>query len=162
MARNDQNDEMTGKTAPDFTLPDADGRPARLADWRGRWLVLYFYPKDDTPGCTLEAMDFTRLLNDFQALDADVAGISRDTPEKHCRFAERHQLKVRLLSDPDHAVHDRYGAWGVKKFMGRTMEGALRTTFLIDPEGRVAAVWRKVKAIGHAQEVLETLKKLHD
>lgn len=159
MAFRNEQDEMVGRQAPDFSLPDADGQTVRLSDWKGRWVVLYFYPKDDTPGCTQEAIEFTRLLPEFQSLGADVVGISRDTPEKHCRFAQRHQLEVRLLSDADHGVHERYGAWGVKKFMGRTMEGALRTTFLIDPEGRVAAVWRNVRAVGHAGEVLEKLRQ---
>lgn len=160
MARKDTKDTMMGMPAPDFLLPDADGKLVQLADWKGRWLVLYFYPKDDTPGCTLEAIEFSRLLPEFYALGADVVGISRDTPEKHCRFAQRHKLVVRLLSDVDHTVHKRYGAWGNKKFMGRTMEGALRTTFLIHPEGHIMAVWRQVKAVGHAQEVLETLRQM--
>lgn len=159
MARNDTQDTMIGMQAPDFLLSDSVGKPVQLADWQGKWLVLYFYPKDDTPGCTLEAIEFSRLLPEFHALGADVVGVSRDTPEKHCRFAQRHELVVRLLSDVDHAVHERYGAWGNKKFMGRTMESALRTTFLINPESRVVAVWRQVKVVGHAQEVLETLRQ---
>jgi len=146
--------------APDFTLPDQDGVPVRLAERRGHWTVLYFYPKDNTPGCTLEGQEFTALLPRFRAAGAEVFGVSRDSGKTHCGFAQRYGLGVRLLSDPDHVVHAAYGAWGQKKRFGITSEGALRSTFLIAPDLSVAAAWDSVKAVGHAQEVLDRLLAL--
>ncbi|MBU1069460.1 peroxiredoxin [Myxococcota bacterium] len=149
-----------GTPAPDFTLPDQDGRPVSLSDWKGKWTVLYFYPKDNTPGCTLEGQEFTALLPRFSEAGAEVFGVSRDSGKIHCGFAQRYGLAVRLLSDTDHAVHAAYGAWGVKKRFGISSEGALRTTFLIGPDLRIAAAWTAVKAVGHAQEVLMKLSDL--
>jgi peroxiredoxin Q/BCP len=151
---------QTGSTAPDFTLPDQDGAPVALSDRKGKWTVLYFYPKDDTPGCTLEAMEFTARLAQFHKAGAEVYGVSRDSEKTHCDFAQRHSLTVRLLSDPERVVHQAYGAWGVKKMYGKELEGAIRSTFLIAPDLTIAAVWPTVKAVGHAKEVLDRLLAL--
>jgi peroxiredoxin Q/BCP len=156
----EENTMKLHQTAPEFALPDQNGVPVRLDDRRGQWTVLYFYPKDNTPGCTLEGQEFTALLERFRAAGAEVFGVSRDSGKTHCGFAERYGLKVRLLTDPDHAVHAAYGAWGTKKRCGVTSEGALRSTFLIAPDLSIAAVWSSVKAVGHAQEVLDRLLSL--
>ncbi len=149
-----------GKPAPPFTLPDQDGTPVSLADLAGRWVVLYFYPKDDTPGCTTEACEFTSSIAEFEGLDAVVLGCSPDTPQKHRSFIAKHDLKVRLLSDPNHAVMERYGAWGEKTMYGRTTKGVIRSTVVIDPQGTVAHHWPRVKASGHAAKVRERLAEL--
>ena len=149
-----------GEVAPDFVLKDADGRDVRLSDFRGKWVVLYFYPKDNTPGCTREAVSFTELAEEFERLGAVVIGISPDPPERHTRFIRKHKLKVRLLSDTEKEVLKAYGAWGRKRRYGREYEGVIRSTYLIDPQGRVAHVWPKVKVEGHAREVLEVLRRL--
>ena len=151
-----------GDVAPDFVLKDADGNDVKLSDFRGRWVVLYFYPKDNTPGCTKEAVGFTELAGEFERLGAVVIGVSPDPPDRHARFIRKHNLRVRLLSDTEREVLKAYGAWGKKKRFGREYEGVIRSTYLIDPEGRVAYVWPKVKVEGHAQEVLETLKRLKE
>ncbi len=143
--------------APDFSLPDQEQNTYCLSERKNQWIVLYFYPKDNTPGCTLEGMQFSSLLSDFREKGAEVIGISRDSPASHCKFAKKHELSVRLLSDADGTVHRLYGAWGRKKMMGREFEGALRSTFLIGPDGRIRALWKKVKVVGHAQEVLNRL-----
>lgn len=122
--------------------------------------MLYFYPRDNTPGCTVEAREFTELLPEFEKLGAAVIGVSKDSLESHRRFAEKHGLKVTLLSDPEHRVIEAYGAWAKKKMRGREYWGTVRTTYLIDPEGRVAKVWRRVRARGHAAKVLEELRRL--
>jgi len=149
-----------GSKAPDFTLPDQSGDDLSLGDLRGRWVVLYFYPKDDTPGCTTEACEFTDALSEFEKLDATVLGCSPDPPEKHRRFIAKHDLKIRLLSDTDHEVMQRYDAWGEKKMYGRTSMGVIRSTVLIDPEGRIAHRWPKVKAAGHAAAVQQKIQEL--
>ncbi len=149
-----------GQHAPDFTLPDQDGQPRRLADYRGRWVVLYFYPKDDTPGCTTEACEFTAALSEFADLDAVVLGCSPDPPESHRAFADKHGLAITLLSDPGHEVMQRYGAWGEKTLYGKKRLGVIRTTVLIDPEGHVAHRWSHVRAAGHAAAVRERLAQL--
>ncbi|MCS7181505.1 MAG: thioredoxin-dependent thiol peroxidase [Thermoanaerobaculum sp.] len=146
--------------APDFVLPSSEGGTFQLSQQRGRWVVLYFYPKDFTPGCTTEACEFRDLLGDLLALGAVVVGVSADSAARHQAFSEKHGLSFPLLSDEDGAVAKTYGAYGEKTFMGRKSVGVLRTTYLIDPEGRVARVWEKVKAAGHAAEVLEALRKL--
>jgi peroxiredoxin Q/BCP len=151
---------QVGAAAPAFTLQDQDGVAVSLADLRGQWVVLYFYPKDDTPGCTTEACEFTEGIEAFRGLDAEVLGCSADSPEKHRKFIAKYGLAVRLLSDPDHAVMERYGAWGEKSMYGRTTMGVIRSTVLIDPGGRVAAHWPKVKAAGHAAKVKEKLEEL--
>jgi peroxiredoxin Q/BCP len=149
-----------GATAPAFSLPDQDGVPVPLSSLRGSWVVLYFYPKDDTPGCTTEACEFSEGIEDFRGLDAVVLGCSADSPEKHRAFIKNHDLAVRLLSDRDHAVMEAYGAWGEKSMYGHTTMGVIRSTVLIDPDGRVAFHWPKVKAAGHAEKVREKLAEL--
>jgi len=149
-----------GKAAPAFALPDQDGRQVRLADFRGRWVVLYFYPKDDTPGCTTEACEFTDGIERFAGLDAVVLGCSADSPESHRKFIAKYSLKLTLLSDPTHEVMARYGAWGEKTSYGRTSMGVIRSTAVIDPAGKVAAHWPTVKAAGHAEAVREKLAEL--
>ena len=149
-----------GKTAPEFALPDQDGSQVRLADLRGKWVVLYFYPKDDTPGCTTEACEFTDGIKAFEGLDGVVLGCSADTSESHRRFIAKHDLKVALLSDADRSVMKAYGAWGSKTMYGRTTMGVIRSTVLIDPNGIVAHHWPNVKASGHAEKVREKLSEL--
>jgi len=149
-----------GAKAPAFTLPDQDGKDVSLSSLRGSWVVLYFYPKDDTPGCTTEACEFSEGIEAFRDLDAVVLGCSADTPEKHRAFIAKYGLTLRLLSDRDHAVMEAYGAWGEKSMYGRTTMGVIRSTVIIDPSGRVAHHWPKVKAAGHAAEVREKLAEL--
>jgi peroxiredoxin Q/BCP len=146
-----------GEQAPDVTLPDETGTIHRLADQRGRWTVLYFYPKDDTPGCNTEACQFRDLDEDYAATDADVWGVSKDTAASHRRFREKFSLPFTLLSDPDREVIERYGAWGQKTALGKTYTGLIRSTYLIDPDGRIARTWPTVKADGHAANVLNAL-----
>ena len=149
-----------GVKAPVFELPDQDDRNVSLNNLAGNWVVLYFYPKDDTPGCTTEACEFTESIAQFQDLDALVLGVSPDSPASHRRFIEKHHLKVRLLSDPDHKVMDAYGAWGVKQMYGKETVGVIRSTILIDPQGNVARHWSKVQAEGHAAKVCDALAEL--
>jgi peroxiredoxin Q/BCP len=149
-----------GKKAPTFTLPDENGAQVKLSDLAGQWVVLYFYPKDDTPGCTVEACEFTSGLKGFEKLEAAVLGCSADSPESHRRFIAKHKLKVKLLSDPDHAVMEKYGAWGEKNNYGKKTMGVIRSTALIDPAGKVAHHWPTVKAAGHAEQVRAKLAEL--
>jgi peroxiredoxin Q/BCP len=149
-----------GGKAPGFKLPDQDGTLVSLSDYEGKWVVLYFYPKDDTPGCTTEACEFTAGIADFKGLSAEVLGCSPDSPETHRKFISKYDLGVRLLSDPDHGVMEIYGAWGEKNLYGRVTVGVIRSTVIIDPEGRVAHRWKRVKARGHAEKVRERLQKL--
>jgi peroxiredoxin Q/BCP len=149
-----------GKKAPAFTLQDQTGARVKLSDLAGQWVVLYFYPKDDTPGCTVEACEFTSGLPRFEKLDAVVLGCSRDTAESHRKFMAKHGLAIRLLSDPDHAVMEKYGAWGEKTNYGKTTMGVIRSTVLIDPSGKVAYHWPTVKAEGHAEKVRAKLAEL--
>lgn len=145
-----------GDPAPDFRKPSTHGEQ-RLADYRGRWLVLYFYPKDETPGCTTEACDFRDAL---PGLDAAVVGVSPDSLESHERFRENHGLPFPLIADEDHALAEAYGAWGEKSNYGRTYEGVIRSTFLIDPEGRLAEAMRNVRSTGHVERVARRLAEL--
>ena len=149
------------KSAPAFTLPNQDGKNVSLSDFKGKWLVLYFYPKDDTPGCTIEAIDFTKFIGQFQKAGTVVVGVSPDSQKSHCKFQEKHTLKIQLLSDESKKMLEMYGTWGKKKFMGREYMGVLRTTFLIDPKGKIAYIWENVKVNNHAQEVLERVKYSH-
>lgn len=149
-----------GKNAPDFTLLDQDETEVSLEQFEGSWVVLYFYPKDDTPGCTTEACEFTEGIEAFQNMDAVVLGCSPDSPERHRTFIEKYNLSVRLLSDPDHGVMEAYGAWGEKMMYGRKSVGVKRSTVIIDPDGRVAHHWKSVRAKGHAAKVQERLQQL--
>lgn len=149
-----------GAPAPDFSLPDQDGVTVSLKSLAGRWVVLYFYPKDDTPGCTTEACEFTASIADFEGLDAVVLGCSPDSPASHRKFIAKHGLKLRLLSDPEHTVLAAYGAYGEKKMYGKPVVGVIRSTVIVDPGGRVAAHWPTVKAAGHAAEVAGRLAAL--
>ena len=151
---------LAGSKAPAFAAKNQDDRLVRLADFKGQWVVLYFYPKDDTPGCTTEACEFTASIKDFEKLDAVVLGCSPDSTERHRKFIAKYKLKVSLLSDPDHEMLEAYGAWGDKKLYGRSFLGVLRSTVLISPDGKIAHHWPKVKAAGHADEVGETLRQL--
>ena len=151
-----------GDTAPDFCLPDKDNKEVCLKDFKNKYIIVYFYPKDNTPGCTTEAIGFTGILPDLQKLDANVVGISPDSPESHSKFAEKKNLKVSLLSDPEKEVLKKYGAWGLKKFRGKTYMGVIRSTFLVDPKGKIAHVWPKVSVKGHAEEVKSILTDLQN
>jgi peroxiredoxin Q/BCP len=151
-----------GSEVPDFCLPNQDEEEICFRDIKGRWIVLYFYPKDNTPGCTTEAIDFTEALPDFTKLDAIVVGVSPDSPEKHRKFIEKKELKITLLADEDKEVCKLFGVWQLKKFMGKEYMGVVRSTFIINPEGKVVALWRKVRVKGHVdavKEKLETLQK---
>ena len=149
-----------GKPAPDFSLKNQADQDVRLSDYDGQWVVLYFYPRDNTPGCTVEACEFTSGVEEFAALDAVVLGCSPDTTRKHRNFIKKFDLKILLLSDPDHKVMEEYQAWGQKKMYGRTFMGVKRSTVIIDPSGNVAHHWRSVRARGHAGKVREKLEKL--
>ncbi len=149
-----------GDAAPDFTLPADDGGSLSLEDVRGRPVVLYFYPKDDTSGCTAEAKDFTALARQFEAEGALVVGISPDSASCHRAFKEKHSLSVRLAADEDKSVCKAFGTWVEKSMYGRKYMGVERSTFLIDGSGRIARSWRKVKVPGHAEEVLSAVRSL--
>lgn len=148
-----------GTKAPEFTLPDQDGTPVSLEDFKGQRVLLYFYPADDTPGCTREACQFNDNLAHFQAAGVPVIGISRDDAQSHQRFRNKYGLRFPLLTDADHAVMDAWGAWGEKTRYGRTSVGVLRSTFLLDEQGRVEHAWHNVKADGHAANVLTQLQR---
>jgi thioredoxin-dependent peroxiredoxin len=147
-----------GQKAPDFSLPDQDGREVKLSDFRGEPVVVYFYPKADTPGCTTQACGVRDHQRDYGAANATVLGISPDPPKKLKRFQEKHALNFPLLSDEDHATAEAYGVWVQKSMYGKTYFGNERTTFVIDPEGVVASVLRKVKPAEHDEQVLEALR----
>jgi peroxiredoxin Q/BCP len=149
-----------GLAAPPFTAPAADGQTYSLADFAGSWLVLYFYPKDNTPGCTTEAQEFSQRREAFAQLGAQVAGVSPDSPESHGKFIQKKELTILLLSDPDHIMAEAYGAWGLKQFMRKEYLGILRSTFLINSQGEIAHIWPKVKVKDHAETVLQTLTAL--
>lgn len=146
-----------GTVAPDFMLLDQNGKEQSLASYKGRFVLLYFYPKDDTPGCTKEACAIRDAFPAFDASKAVVLGISPDSVKSHKKFEEKYQLPFTLLADEGHAVADAYGVWGRKKFMGREYDGVFRTSFLIDPQGSVAKVYESVKPEAHATEVLADL-----
>ncbi|WP_297737779.1 thioredoxin-dependent thiol peroxidase [uncultured Maricaulis sp.] len=150
----------TGDLAPTFTLPADGGETIDLAELRGQIVVLYMYPKDNTPGCTTEALDFTAAADAFTAAGAVVIGLSKDSVKKHDNFKAKHGLQVRLASDEDGEVVEAYGSWVQKKLYGREYMGIDRSTFLIDREGRLARIWHKVKVKGHVDEVLEAVRAL--
>jgi len=147
----------SGVTAPDFELEDETGTLRRLFDFRGKLVVLYFYPKDDTPGCTTEACNFRDDYSAYENAGVTVLGVSPDTVKSHQKFKEKHGLPFPLLADKDHKVCEMYGVWGLKKMMGREYIGVLRTTFLIDAEGKIVHVFEKVKPAQHSTEVLAEL-----
>ncbi len=147
-----------GQTAPDFTLPASGGQTLSLHDFRGNTVVLYFYPKDMTPGCTTEACDFRDYHPEFAKLGAVVLGISPDDVKSHDKFTAKHELPFPLLADTDHAVAEAYGVWVLKKMYGREYMGVERSTFVIDKDGKIAKVWPKVKVTGHVQDVLQFVK----
>jgi len=149
-----------GSKAPAFTLVDQDDNKRKLSDFAGQWVVLYFYPKDNTPGCTTEACEFTDGIKAFEKLNAVVIGISPDSPASHRKFIDKQKLSVTLLSDGDRAVMDKYNAYGVKKMYGKETMGVIRSTVLIDPKGKIAHVWANVRAAGHAEKVREKLSEL--
>lgn len=152
-------DVTEGAAAPDFELAGADG-PIRLSDFKGKALVLYFYPKDDTAGCTREAQDFSAAIADFASAGAAVVGVSKDSLARHAKFAAKYDLKVQLASDPEGVVIERYDSWVEKSLYGRKYMGIDRSTFLIDSAGRIRRIWRKVKTAGHAQQVLDAVREL--
>ena len=149
-----------GGKAPSFHLPDQDGNYVSLADLAGQWVVLYFYPRDDTPGCTVEACEFTASIAQFQKRNAVVFGCSADGAAAHQKFIHKHKLGIRLLTDADKSVMNTYGAWGKKVMYGKEVEGVIRSTILIDPNGNVAWHWAKVSAAGHAAAVASKLAEL--
>ena len=149
--------ELKGKKAPTFRLNNQDNLPRSNTTYRGHWLVLYFYPRDNTPGCTTEAVEFTSLINRFSDKDAQIVGISPDTVSSHQKFIKKKGLKIELLSDSEKKTAESFGVWQLKKMAGREYMGVVRTTFLIDPKGTIQEVWEKVKVKGHAGAVYDTL-----
>lgn len=150
---------LAGIPAPDFILIDDAGATRRLSDYRGQSVVLYFYPKDDTPGCTTEACNFRDDYSGFIEAGVTILGVSPDSPKSHARFKQKYQLPFPLLADEQHVICEAYGVWGQKKFMGREYMGVLRTTFLISPDGKIKKVFADVKPSDHSAEVLAALKE---
>ena len=146
-----------GTIAPDFTLLDETGTPRRLSDYRSQPVVLYFYPRDDTPGCTTEACGFRDDYDNYQRAGVTILGVSPDSPQKHTKFKEKYHLPFSLLADTEHEVCELYGVWGRKKFMGREFDGVFRTTFLIGADGVIIQVFENVKSDGHSAEILQAL-----
>lgn len=149
--------QPTPYPAPDFVLSDSTGEKHALADYLGKWVVLYFYPKDDTPGCTIEACSMRDARDDIAALGAEIIGVSKDDASSHDKFKAKYMLNFTLVSDPDLATMHAYGAWGKKQF---GQEGVLRKTFIIDPSGQVVKVYGRVTPLGHGQQVIDELKRL--
>ena len=149
-----------GKKAPDFKLPDSDGVTLKLSELKGQQVVVYFYPKDDTPGCTNEARDFTRLMPKFEANNTVILGISPNSEASHIKFRDKHDLKVRLIADEEKIAANAYGVWVEKSMFGKKYMGVERATFLIGADGKVAKIWRKVKVKNHAVEVLAAVEAL--
>ena len=149
-----------GKKAPAFALESSDGGKVKLADLAGKPVVVYFYPRDNTPGCTLEAQDFRDAMPAFKKLGAIVLGVSKDSIASHCKFRDKYGLSFPLLSDPEGKVLEAYGAWGDKVLYGKKMKGVIRSTVLIDRDGKVAKHWPKVSVKGHVAEVVDAIKEL--
>ncbi|NNF79081.1 MAG: thioredoxin-dependent thiol peroxidase [Rhizobiales bacterium] len=151
---------QTGDMVPNFSLPTGDGTVADVADYRGKKLVIFFYPKDDTPGCTKESIAFSQSRAAFQACDTEIVGISIDSPKSHAKFTAKHELTVTLASDEDKSAVEAFGVWVEKNMYGRKYMGTERATFLIDRQGKIAQIWRKVKVPGHVDAVLEAAQAL--
>lgn len=149
-----------GDAVPNFCLPNQDEEEICFRDIKGRWIVLYFYPKDNTPGCTTEACDFTEALPDFTGMEAIILGVSPDSPKKHRNFIEKKALKITLLADEEKTLCQSFGIWQLKKFMGREYMGVVRSTFIISPEGKIAHAWDKVRVKNHVEEVKAKLAEL--
>ncbi len=152
----------TGVEAPGFCLPDQNGEEVCLESPRGRWVVLYFYPKDNTKGCTLEAIDFTMNEERIEGMNATVLGVSPDSVKSHQGFCDKHGLTITLLSDPGHGVLEEYGVWQLKMMYGKEYQGVVRSTFLVDPEGRIAHTWTRVKVADHVETVIKKLVELQE
>ena len=146
--------------APSFSLPSTSKNKYSLADSLGKYIILYFYPKDDTPGCTIETNDFNKLLPKFKKLNCEIFGISKDNLKSHGKFRDKYKIKFDLLADEEIKVLKKYKVWAKKKFMGREFMGIVRTTYLIDKKGKIIKIWNNVKVKDHAQEVLETLQNI--
>jgi peroxiredoxin Q/BCP len=153
------NIPQVGQTAPDFSTPDQNNNLVNLSQLNG-WIVLYFYPKDNTPGCTTEAQDFTELSSEFTTAGVTIIGVSPDSAASHCKFIDKHSLSITLLTDPEHQLIEAYGAWRLKKFMGKEYMGVARSTFLISPDKIIAHVWPNVKTKGHAEAVYKKIQEL--
>ena len=151
-----------GTQVEDFCLPNQDEEEICLRDIKGKWIVLYFYPKDNTPGCTTEACDFTAAVPDFDGLDAIILGVSPDSPEKHRKFIEKKELGITLLADEEKELCNLFGIWQLKKFMGKEYMGVVRSTFIIDPDGKIAANWTKVRVKEHVDAVKAKLQELQN
>ncbi len=149
-----------GNKAPDFTLSDQTGKSHSLSDYRGKYVLLYFYPKDDTPGCTKEACTLRDNYDDFKKIKAVILGVSKDSVSSHDKFAKKYELPFPLLADEDKKVMNAYGAWAKKKFLGKEYMGTLRVSFLIDPKGNIAKIYETVKPAEHAEEVIRDLNEL--
>ena len=149
-----------GDNAPDFELMDQESKKTSMRDFKGKWIVLYFYPKDNTPGCTIEAIAFTQALKQFEKDGCVILGVSPDSVESQCKFIERQNLKIKLLSHPEREAYEKYGAWGEKNMYGKKYMGVIRSTFLIDPKGEIAYIWPRVSPRGHAEDVRDKLKEL--
>ena len=157
-----KNSLKEGQKAPDFYLPDQNGNEVCLKDFEGKWLVLYFYPRDNTSGCTREAREFSALKDDFTAEDAAILGVSKDSMKSHQNFIQKQEITITLLSDEDTSVHQQYGVWRMKKNYGKEYMGTVRSTLLIDPEGIVVKVWENVRANEHAEKVLAVLREMKE
>lgn len=144
----------------DFKLPDQNGKVHRLSDYIGKWVVLYFYPKDNTPGCTKESCNFRDSINKFKKLNVQILGVSKDSVDSHKKFADKFSLNFPILSDPEHKVIGMYKSWGKKKFMGREFEGTIRNTYLIDPKGNVKKFYEKVNPLTNALEILKDIQNI--
>lgn len=148
--------------APAFKLLNQDNEQVSLENYKGKWVILYFYPKDNTPGCTKEACDFSLSIKEFEGLNAVILGISPDSVKKHKNFSDKHALNITLFSDPDHKVIEQYEAWKTRKIFGKTSLGVIRSTYIINPEGKIKAIWTGVKVSGHILAVKNKLKSLQE
>jgi peroxiredoxin Q/BCP len=153
-----KNTLQIGQTAPDFTAKDQNSNLVTLQDFTNQWLILYFYPKDNTPGCTTEAKEFTTYQPEFSKLGAKIVGVSPDSEKSHGKFIDKHDLTIQLLSDREHQLIEAYGGWRLKKFMGKEYMGIVRSTFLISPESKIAYIWDNVRVKGHVEAVLTELR----